>query len=240
MNYYDAEPKKKGFSIGKLFKWLLALLTFSIYLLLTLRACALDGLKDTAKTRALLRNEKFVAAYSTSPESIKVEAGIDNSITTRDGRITVTNIRWIEPIDQFQLTVRYNNSLARVIMDDFSLKNEPVGEYLTFALRDDAGNLYTAFEYITDSVFVYNFRRLVFDDVRLEDCNFLRLEVYYTGYVNYNSSSAPINSITIYNKEQGLKPYNPKKGELSATTTTGLTKSRVWANPASVETESDQ
>ena len=87
---------------------------------------------------------------------------------------------------------------------------------------------------------MYNFRRLVFDDVRLEDCNFLRLEVYYTGYVNYNSSSAPINSITIYNKEQGLKPYNPKKGELSATTTTGLTKSRVWANPASVETESDQ
>jgi len=237
MSYYDDAEPKKGFSIGKLFKWLMALITFSVYLLLTLRACALDGLKDTAKTRQLIRNETFVQAYSAQPDSMKVHAFAEDSITTRDGRITVTNIRFIEPIDQFQLTVRYNKSLARFIMDDFSLKKEPTGEYLTFALRDDQGNLYTKFEYITDSIFVYNFRRLVFDGVQLDGCSYLRLEVYYTGYVNYESGSAPINTITVYTKEQGLVPYKPKKGELSATTTDGLIQRRVWKNPAASETE---
>ena len=55
MNYYDDAEPKKGFGIGKLFKLLLSLIIIMVYLLLTRRACALDGLKDTAKTRALLR-----------------------------------------------------------------------------------------------------------------------------------------------------------------------------------------
>lgn len=239
MNYYDDAEPKKGFTVGKLIKWVLALITLSIYLLLTLRACALDGLRDTSKTRALLRNDKFVAAYQTAPDSITVEAGTEESITTRDGRLTITNIRWIDAINQFQLTVRYNDSLARYIMDDFSLESEPTGEYLTFALRDDAGNLYTAFEYITDEAFVYNFRRLVFDGVNLDECNTLKLEVYYTGYVNYDISSAPLNTVTVYERSEGLIPYTPKKGELAATATDGLTKSRVWTKPAAAETESD-
>ena len=130
-------------------------------------------------------------------------------------------------------------------MDDFSLKQEPTGDYLTFALRDDTGNLYATYEYISDSVFVYSFRRLVFDGVSLNDCNALKLEVYYSGYVNYESSSAPLNIVTVYTKEQGLVPYTPKKGELSATATAGLIKSRAWSKPstetepATAETESD-
>lgn len=239
MDYYNDAAPKKGFTFWKLIKWLLALVAFAIYLLLTLRACALEGLRDTSKTRALLRNETLIEAYAQSPESLTVLAGPEDSITTTDGRITVTNIRWIDAVDQFQLTVRYNDSIARVIMNDFSLKEMPTDEYLTFALRDDAGNLYTAFEYITDEVFVYNFRRLAFDGVRLEECNTLKLEVYYTGYVNYESSSAPLNALTVYSKAGGLEPYEPKKGELTGTATQGLLKSRVWTKSSTDDTESN-
>jgi hypothetical protein len=237
-HYNDAAPKK-GFTFWKLVKWGLALVTFAIYLLLTMRACAMDGLKDTSKTRALLRNETLLAAYAKSPDSLTVLAGPEDSISTTDGRLTVTNIRWIDAVDQFQLTIRYNDSLARSIMNEFSLREEPTGEYLTFALRDDAGNLYTAFEYITDEVFVYNFRRLVFDGVQLDDCNTLRLEVYFTGYVNYENKSAPLNSLPVYSKADGLQPYEPKKGELTDSVTQGLLKSRVWTKPITADTESN-
>jgi hypothetical protein len=241
MDYYEDEAPKKGFTVWKLIKWLLLLLTIAIYLLLTLRSCALEGLKDTAKTRKLLWNETSLSAYNASPDTFSVYKNSADSIVTNDGTITVTNIHWLQSAGQLQLTVRYNDSLARTIEDEFSLDAEPTGEYLTFALRDDLGNVYTAFEYVTDEAFIYNFRRLVFDGVKLDGSSTLSLEVYYTGYVDYNNTSAPLNSITIYSASDGLEPYELKNSELpNDGISANLNSSKVWTTaPDDSDTESN-
>ena len=229
MDYYDDAAPKKGFTFWKLIKWLLALITIAIYVLLTLRSCALEGLKDTAKTRKLIWNTASLSAYQSSPEDFSVGTSPEDFAMTSDGTFTVTNLRWIAAAGQLQLTVRYNDSLAREIEDEFSLGAEPEGEYLTFAVRDDLGTVYTAFEYITDDVFVYNYRRLAFDGINLDRCQTLRLEAYYVGYVDYNSSSAPLNTLVIYDASQGLEQYELKDSELpDGGTTPNLMQSRVW------------
>ncbi len=228
MDYNDDAPKK-GFTIGKLFKWLFAIIALSIFLLLVFRSCALEGMRDTAKTRKLLWNDVSLAAYKASPDNFSVARNTDESIMTPDGTITISGIRWIRNIGQLQLTIRYNNSLARTIRDTFSLDAEPQGEFLTFALRDDIGNLYTTFEYITDSAFIYNYRRLVFDGINLDGCAELKLEIYYTGYVDYDSTAAPLNTVLIYQSSQEFKDYTIKSDELpGGGVTPNLEKSRKW------------
>ena len=59
MNYYDAESKKKGFSIGTVQAAACTANVFDLSSASTLRARALDGLKDTAKTRGSAPQRKI-------------------------------------------------------------------------------------------------------------------------------------------------------------------------------------
>ena len=229
MDSYDDVPVKKGFTLWKLLKWLVILGVISLYLLLTLRACALEWMKDTSKTKNIIWNNIAFEAYNSDPDNFLIYAYSTKADTSNDGALTVTNVKYIPSIGEIQLTVRYNNSLARRIQEEFSLDSEPEGEFLTFALRDEFDNLYIEYLYITDSAFVYNYRRLIFDGVDLTESTKLNLEAYYIGYVDFDSVSAPVNKLKILDSDLDLTQYKLKTSDLPGKEITqDLQKSRVW------------
>ena len=70
-NYPDIEePKKKGFTVGKLFKWLAFAVIAAIYLILIAR-CSMY--RDDKIVSEILVNDVTRAAYQADPENFTVE-----------------------------------------------------------------------------------------------------------------------------------------------------------------------
>lgn len=70
-NYPDIEePKKKGFTVGKLFKWLAFAVIAAIYLILIAR-CSMYS--DDKIVSEILVNDVTRAAYQAAPENFTVE-----------------------------------------------------------------------------------------------------------------------------------------------------------------------
>ena len=150
------------------------------------------------------------------------------------GYFSVTQTLFIEDADQVQITFRYNNSTIRHLKEDYGLAEIPdraeelydvtlvVIYDLTPADKSDNENQdpdvavesvkrvrYTPTEQYADTKNLYNYRKLVFEDVDLSNPDMpilgVFVDVYYKGDVDYEKDS--YGTLSIYNYNYPKEAY---------------------------------
>ena len=122
---------------------------------------------------------------------------IHNSMTQNE-HIKITAIEYMPDVKKLQFTVRYNEATAQKYSD------VDEGEIFVYMLIDDKGNVYTdySFKSFTQNFLgekLYNYRRLNFSDINLEEADSVTLYIY-----DINSSFTEdgyIDKIVIYDRE---------------------------------------
>lgn len=235
-DYYsdgDAKPKSK---VGKILRWLGIALILLVYGLLMFRIFIKN---DPKSAKQFLWTPDTVAAYEQNPSSFEVltqkiqsfsyalgekderghekyESRTYNDITS-GGSFKISNLVYVKSAGELQITVRFNRSAVEKVQALYNLPEKPAGEIFFFAL-DDGSDYYTDYSYVATKRFTYEYRRLVFSNVDLEDTETLNLNIYYIDDV---TPSAPLvfdpkedyaerGVLTIYDEKLGWEDYDLK------------------------------
>lgn len=157
---FNEAPSKKGFTIGKLLKWIFLLLIILVYVILAAR-CVQSS--DHKIVKEVLINDAFVEAYESDPENFTVEKyGIEKSwADVREGRLLEFNNMYYVPMaKQLQLSVKFNLDLPQCEYDE----EIP----FKFRLRDEKGNEYSDYWYKFEEKTGYGYIRICFEGIELE------------------------------------------------------------------------
>lgn len=160
-NYYDIEePVKKGFTIGKLLKWIVYSVILLVFGILVAR-CSMYGNHKIVKKvlvddtlRAVYDNEDFVVE----------QYGMDNPWqVVESGRMVEFNhLYHIKSANQLQFSVKYNTDIVEHIRKEDGLP-------FKFKLVDNNSNVYEDYFFETAEKFGYGYIRLCFNGVSLID-----------------------------------------------------------------------
>lgn len=168
--------------------------------------------------KQLIVTDSLYQAYEEKGENLLLytqEYDPVNMEDTTAGYFWVSDTVFIPEANQVQVVIRYNNSTLKHIAEDFSLTEEEMPSReddvldvtLAIAIDPDPTNKTTAdreiirihaSEVASDSTSMYNYRRLVFDNIPQEIVNIINISVdfYYAGRVNYDVT--PYGTIIIY------------------------------------------
>lgn len=244
INEYDAihgDPNKITVSkiIKKTITTTLKLIAISVFCILFWRILS-SGDTKLAKTfiwnDATLEAKNFETFYYKRPDNYS-----DN------GRFSASNVFYVPSLGQFQITVRYNKSTLEKIAEEYNLQETPSGEVFVYTLTDNLGNRYTEYEYLTDAKNLYQYRRVIFENVDMnatkevdedgqtvtKQFEELYLNVYYANDVLY---SKPYATITIYDQKYYHEPLVMTEHPYDEEITNKLTP----AIPYLVKEETDQ
>ena len=214
-----ARVKYKWRIAGFIFKAICSLFIAAVMILLFWRI--IDNYTDTEKMNTVIPNEKLCEAYERedgklSPftqEQTKYTRGEKNS-----GYFAVTQSLFIPEADQLQFVFRYNNSTLKYTKRDYNLAEEPsrdedvydVTVLIMYDLTPDNKNdndgktpdavryeRFYASDMISDQKTLYNYRKFVFDGIKLtDDVIGVYVDLYYKGDVNYDET--PYGSLLLY------------------------------------------
>ncbi len=224
-DYYPEEPeKKKGFTVGKIFKYLAIALVVLVYALVFFRIAIS---KDTKLAKSFIWTEESASAYSENGgltvytqklEGYTLRDDTGNVIETvnyeelsEDGLFQVSNFMYVEETGEIIITVRYNDNCEELYCDKYSL-DPKAGEIFVFELSG-GGETYSDYTFVTDERFVYHYRRLIFSGVELENAGTLSLIGYCVGNPDREK---PVVNMTIYDSHLkrevlDLEKYLPAK-----------------------------
>ncbi len=173
----------KKLTVGKVLKFIAVLLIITVYVLLFGRMILARnfGIMDR-----YIWTEKALDAYnSTHTEFDIMSQQLDESMD-KNGYYHISNFVYTPQNNELQITVRYNNSTLDVLNFNYPHRvNE--GEDFVFTLKDSNGKIYDSYSYAATSNIIYNFRRLVFENVDLTQADTLHLNVYYRGDIHDNA-----------------------------------------------------
>ncbi len=173
--------KKKRFTVKKLLKYIALLLILIVYVLLIGRMALAKVSGDMAR---YLWTESGALAYKSSPKDYKIQTAYITAVIDEDtGYYHISNFTFVKGTGEVQLTIRYNDSTVDEL-DKFYPNREKTPEDFVFVISDDYGNVYDTYKYISSSNLLYNFRRVVFENVDLETDSSLYLSIYYIGDVS--------------------------------------------------------
>lgn len=160
-NYYDIdEPVKKGFTIGKLFKWIFYSVVLVMIGILVVR-CSMY--KDDKLVKKVLVNDVTRAAYQT--EGFKVEQYAMESPwqVVEERRMVEFNCLYhIKNARQLQFSVKYNTDIVEHIRKEDGLP-------FKFKLVDSDSNVYEDYFFESTEKTGYGYIRLCFEGVDLID-----------------------------------------------------------------------
>lgn len=153
--------------------------------------------------------ESMIEFYNSNPNDFEVKKVNEDAISyqylTNDGKFAINNI-FVTPTGggkaQIQFTVRYNNSTIKSLVQDYMLKENPIGEPFVYIISDSFGTRYRNYQYTNDKKGLYNYRHIVFDDVdisaidNLNEMLYLYLDIYYIEDVKLEST--PYGVLPIY------------------------------------------
>lgn len=173
--------KQKKITIKSVFKFTALLLIALVYVLLI-------GRMSLAKVRgdmdSYLWTEKSSSAYLDAPDEYKILSAYLPAVIDEDtGYYHISNFTFVPSTGEVQLTVRYNNSTVRVL-NDFYPEREKKQEDFVFVITDENGNVYKSYKYIASSNLLYNFRRVIFEGIDLENCGSLYFGIHYIDDAN--------------------------------------------------------
>ncbi|MBE6717779.1 MAG: hypothetical protein E7574_00785 [Ruminococcaceae bacterium] len=166
-NEFDARNNKK-ITIGKIIK---KTITYSLRLL----ALFVAGLlfyrimisKAPEQSKEFLWTETSISAYNDNPSEFKAYLYKHPDNFSQDGLFSANDVYFIPSIGQFQITVRYNNSTLKRIAKEYELKEIPDGEQFVYTITDTLGNTYTDYKIISFKKNIYNYNRIVFENIDL-------------------------------------------------------------------------
>lgn len=182
MKRYDEDGNPYGVAhyIKVALKALIILIAIAIIALFIFRKQMMNDKGDMEK---LIWTEEAVAAYNTSPEDFSVRSIYDYNTKDTNNIFNVSATRYIPSACELQFTIRSNEAtLSRAILETYGvdITAAPDDEIFVFALRDDKGNMYTEYEYVTEIHNIYKYRRLVFSGIDLNQCTEVTLMAYCT------------------------------------------------------------
>ena len=220
---------------GLIAKALLTLLILSINAVLIWRMCS-SG--DPAAIRTLSVNDHTRAAYATYGEDLTLRYQNQASITrgeTSYGYFSVTQCVFLPEANQVQIVLRYNNSTLTHLKEDYSLDSLPDRSEDLFDVtlvrtddktpEDPSDNLkeealaktryFPSPEVRSEETTLYNYRRLVFDGVTLEDLTLgVFVDIYYKGDVNYGEKA--YGTLCIYDSTMPWIEYSLTRADIDA------------------------
>ncbi len=229
-NEYDALRGKK-ITVEKIIKktllYTLRLLALCVFAILLWRIFVSS---DPKSMQNFVWNEETIKIYNDNPSEFVAYYYKHKDNLTKDGKFAASYVYYVPKTGQFQITLRYNDSTIKSLMEKYSLANEPSGEQFVFTLTDNAGNTYTEYEYISCEKSMYNYRRLIFDGIDMTPLTvdnpsvnateeereniqkekekvLLTLNVYYKDDVLL---SKPYGKITVYDYSYYHEPINMK------------------------------
>ncbi len=159
-NYYDIEePEKKGFTIGKLLKWIVYGVMFLIIAILVVRCTAYQ---DDKIVKKVIVNDTLRAAYKMEDFAVE-QYGMDNPwIPVQDRRMVEFNYLYhIKAARQLQFSVKYNTDIVECLNED--------GIPFKFKLVDNYSNVYEDYFFEQKEKFGYNYIRVCFEGIDLID-----------------------------------------------------------------------
>ena len=196
--------------VSFIFKALCALVIIAVVGILVWRFIASS---NPNSMKRIIPNKALCEAYL-EHENITVFTQNQDTITRGDksyGYFSVTDAKFYEEAEQVQIIFRYNDSTLRHLCEDYGLDEAPAKEdevydvTLTVAYDltpentdDNAGNNPESvrFERIhattssADSKTLYNFRKFVFDGVKIDDSVLaVYVDVYYNQDINYDEEA---------------------------------------------------
>lgn len=192
--YLDMGLKPKRSWIKTVLKFIGFSLVLFIYLFFFLRICS-SG--DTQIAKRLIWTETMIAAYQNDPDNFSVYELEVPSYITENGYFAASNVRYVEATGGIQVTIRYNNSTLNALQTELKIEEITSSEPFVFALKDNNGNIYTDYQYLTDEKWMYNYRRLVFEGVKMQDVSSLTVHIYFRDGFDYDYD-AKSNAIDIY------------------------------------------
>ncbi len=219
--------------IGKLFKFAFYAIIIGINGILFFRLFTMD---DPKIMETLMVNDRTAAAYAEAGEDIAITYQKQTALDD-EGLFAQSNLRYIDAVDQLQVTARYNNSTLEKAATAFELYEIPdrdedvfditlvkvkavsaeeqaeddraaLGENIVgvaettaaaeeeIKLQSRVGERYHPVDVLEAQKTVYNYRRLIFDDVDLSDASACYLQFYYKGAVNYDL--APYSEVLVW------------------------------------------
>lgn len=164
-NYYDIEEPVKGFTIGKLFKWIGIAVILLIYGTLIVR-CTLA--RDDAIVDKVIYDAYTVSVYSDNPDSFSVQQYGMNSawVAVDEGRLVeFKSLYYMPDSKQLQFGIKYNLDIATFMNED--------GIPFKFRLTDNKGNEYDDFFFEKKDKFGYGYMRICFNGIELEDSDIM-------------------------------------------------------------------
>ncbi len=184
----------KTLTFSKIFKFIFVFLIITVYTLLLGRMYLARYTGSMA--RYAWTNNALETYEQTSNLTLMTQ---DLSKTIDDnGYFSISNYVFIPEINEVQFTLRYNDSTVDTL-ENFYTDVSEIGETFVFTLTDNYGNVYDTYKYISKSNFIYNFRRLVFEGVDIDNAGTLYLNIYY---INDVSKASPIyTSFRLYDKD---------------------------------------
>ncbi len=162
--------------IGKIIKYLFLAVVVLMVLWLTLSAVIQKG---TPNMKKYIWTEDAAAQYSSSG-GLKIWELTEYNHKTDGSELTeklffIDHIFYTEEASQFQFSIRYNvlNESAKKYIS-MSDENEP----FVFVLKDNEGRIYAEYEYMSETLLMYGFYKLVFSDVDISTAKELSVYIY--------------------------------------------------------------
>lgn len=228
-NYYEEFEKKKHGTVYRILSWALCIfvIAFAIFLYARIR------INNHAPTEveATVWDSEAYSAYASSPDTFEIYSytlesyytdnpdnpeRITRNIMTKNLNVKFTAMEYMKNANELQFTVRYNEATA----NEYAIDGE--GEPFVYILRDDKGNLYSEYSYKGyEQNFMgskrYNYRRLVYKNIEVEDIGTLTMYVYSAGSAVTDESH--IDAIIIYDAYLPLtkKDFTPPSGAQTLT-----------------------
>ncbi len=175
---------RKIFSLRALkfaLKWFGYLLVFAVFAILLWRIFS-SKLPDSASEVIWTKNS--FAAYEKLGDDLLIYTQDVGTVFDEDGKFSLYEFHYIPSAKEVQFTVRFNKStidrLAEELTEEQQMKGyasedgvitpEMLGKLpFAFALHDEDGNVYTAYEYTTFEKNRYTYVRLAFSGIDLYD-----------------------------------------------------------------------
>lgn len=162
-NYYDIEePKKvKGFTFGKLIKWICVVIFVLVYGTIIVRCSLSSNDKIVSK---IITDDTTLSVYNSAPQEFLVQQYPMNSpwVAIREGRLIEFNYLYYIPASkQLQFSVKFNLDVAEYYNTD--------GLPFDFCLKDKYGNTFTDYFFEYKEKSGYGYIRICFNNISLTD-----------------------------------------------------------------------
>ena len=197
---------RTGVKVKTVLKSLIFLTSLCIYLFFFFRICSSN---DPRAMQRIVWNETTVAAYQQDPAAFEALEQFPSAYMTVDGSFWITNIVYLPEAKQLQVTVKYNDSTLRKLKEaigsDYSIPEEPFVYYLV----DDKGNRYDEHSFISAEKSIYNYRRLVFENIDLTDVSIMYIKMESVDSAGVDG--VPRGSLAVWHELLETETRNVKK-----------------------------